>query len=42
MRREAILGLLAECEAEGAPAVDNAEVAEFRHLVGEDDSAVAA
>lgn len=42
MRREAILGLLARCEAEGMPAVSDAEVAEFRRLVGEDGLTAAA
>jgi hypothetical protein len=42
IRREAILGLLAALEADGDRPLTDADLAEFRQLVGEDEPAVAA
>jgi hypothetical protein len=42
IRREAILGLLAALEAEGDRPLTDADLAEFRQLVGEDEPAAAA
>jgi hypothetical protein len=42
IRREAILDLLDALEADGDRPLTDADLAEFRQLVGEDDPAVAA
>jgi hypothetical protein len=42
IRREAILGLLAALEAEGDRPLTDADLAEFRQLVGEDEPAAVA
>jgi hypothetical protein len=41
IRREAILDLLAKLEADGAPPLTDADLTEFRQLVGEDEPAAA-